>query len=255
MLTRHSRWRNSYHACMEVLPITEHGGDSNAELLTREGADLMYRLRRTKHPFTGETVACARSENASARRLETAPDNNTTLEWVVCASAYRDGARLHKEVSVGWEMAVIPVPSQETGWRTWPWRGNDDQETLVGPIRVLRVPSGHRGTVIGRIKWRGRGAAASSRTSVALRMQPGWQKQTAGLLLFPVAEMPHGWPEAPHDEGPVTLHGLTPEDLASTQGVCLQMPWGMAPGEVFFELRTDKLGEAGRWAKRQVGLV
>ena len=52
----------------------------------------------------------------------------------------------------------------------------------------------------------------------------------------------------------LSLRGLTPEDLAGTQSVCLQMPWGMAPGEIFFEIRTEKLGEAVRWTKRQMDL-
>lgn len=133
--------------------------------------------------------------------------------------------------------------------------GDDDQETLAGPVRILRKPPGHRGTVIGHINWQGKGSRASSRTSVALRLQPGWLYQYEGLLVFPVAEMPHGWPDGAHPEGPVALHGLTPEDLAGTHSVRLQLPWGMAPGEVFFEIRTEKLGEAVLWTKRQMGLV
>ena len=125
MLTRHSRWRNSYHACMDVAPETEHGGDSDAELLTREGADVIYRLRKSKHPFTGETVACAQSVNVST--VSPYPyvntDNYTLMEWVVCASVYRDSGRQHQEVSVGWKMTGQPHPPEGRGCRMWPWRG------------------------------------------------------------------------------------------------------------------------------------
>ena len=262
MLTRHSRWRNCYHACMDGEPVTEHGGDGDAEFLTTnrggpQGDDVMYALSKTKHPFTGEAVACARSAGVSTvvPGSHANQKNYSLMDWVVCGSAYREGGSLHKEVSVGWAMTQIPQPAPGTGFATWPWREDDDQETLAGPIRILRKPSGHRGTVIGNIKRRGKGSRASSRTSVALRLQPGWLWQYEGLLVFPVAEMPNGWPEAPHDEGPVALYGLTPEDLADTHSVCLQLPWGMAPGEVFFEIRTEKLGEAVRWTKRQMGLV
>ena len=210
MLTRHSRWRNCYHACTDAPSVTEHGGDSDAEFLTREDGSVAYALSKTKHPFTGEAVACAQSHGASTVSPGggTNRDNPTTLDWVVCGSAYRDGGSLHKEVSVGWAMTQIPRPAAGTGVGTWPWREDDDQETLAGPIRILRKPSGHRGTVIGRIKWRGKGSRASSRTSVALRFQPGWLKQYEGLLVFPVVEMPDGWPDGHHSEGPVTLHGL-----------------------------------------------
>lgn len=133
MLTRHSRWRNSYHACMDVAPETEHGGDSDAELLTREGADVIYRLRKSKHPFTGETVACAQSVNVST--VSPYPyvntDNYTLMEWVVCASVYRDSGRQHQEVSVGWKMTGQPHPPEGRGCRMWPWRGVPDRKSVV----------------------------------------------------------------------------------------------------------------------------